>query len=133
HKLKNKKVVIDIFYFLFTYFLFFGGVLLSHIIFIVNLVHDLKLSIGVVSYALLITGFLLFITEICLALSMEQRQLTMKNFFIVLLMYFTYSQLWIFLVVRASYLELKRVLFKQEITWYKTQRFKQLDQRKKSA
>lgn len=133
HHLRNKKIVIDIFYFLFTYFLFFGGVMISHLIFAVNLVHDLELSIGVVSYALLITGFLLFVTEICLALSMEQKQLTLKNFFILLLMYFTYSQLWIFLVVRASYIEAKRVILKQEITWYKTQRFKQLDRKRHSA
>lgn len=133
HHLRNKKIVIDIFYFLFTYFLFFGGVMISHLIFAVNLVHDLELSIGVVSYALLITGFLLFVTEICLALSMEQKQLTLKNFFILLLMYFTYSQLWIFLVVRASYIEVKRVILKQEITWYKTQRFKQLERKKHSA
>lgn len=133
HKLKNKKVVIDIFYFLFTYFLFFTGVFISHIIFVVNLVHDLELSIGMISYVLLITGFLLFVTEICLALSMEQNQLTLKNFLIVLLMYFTYSQMWIFQVVHASFLELKRLLLKQEIKWDKTQRFKQSEGRDDSA
>ena len=45
HKLKNKKVIIDIFYFVFTYFLFFGGVLLSHGIFVVNLWADLDLRL----------------------------------------------------------------------------------------
>ncbi|MHA6252940.1 glycosyltransferase family 2 protein [Oceanobacillus sp. CAU 1775] len=133
HKLKNKKIVIDIFYFLFTYFLFFAGIIISHTIFVVNLFHDLGLSIGIVSYALLITGFLLFVTEICLALSMEIKQLTMKNYFIVLLMYFTYSQMWIFLVIHASFIELKRILLKQEVKWYKTQRFKQSGSQKDSA
>lgn len=133
HKLKHKKVIIDIFYFLFTYFLFFSGVIISHVIFIVNLFYDLELSIGYVSYVLLITGFLLFVTEICLALSIERKQLTTKNFFIILLMYFTYSQMWIFLVVYAAFIELKRVLFNQEVKWYKTQRFKQLEQKTHSA
>nr|WP_232225569.1 glycosyltransferase [Oceanobacillus manasiensis] len=126
-KLKNKKVGVDLLYFLFTYLLFFGGVLLSHAIFIVNLFVDLKLSIGIVSYALLIMGFLLFVTEELLALSMEKRQLTLKNFLVVVFMYFTYSQMWICLVVYASFLELKRILFKQEVTWYKTKRFQQED------
>ncbi|PPA68662.1 glycosyltransferase family 2 protein [Jeotgalibacillus proteolyticus] len=125
HKLKNKKVLIDISYFLFTYYLFFGGVLLSHGIFVVNLITDLQLSIGKISIALLIVGFLLFLTEVCLALSMEKHQLTLKNFILVLFMYLTYSQMWIFLVAYASFLEVKRVLFKQEAKWYKTQRFKQ--------
>ncbi len=125
HKLKNKKILIDIFYFLFTYLMFFGGVLLSHTLFVVNLFHDLELKIGIVSYVLLIVGFLLFVTEVCLALSMERKQLTLKNFIIVLFMYFTYSQMWIFLVVYSSFLEAKRVLLKQEVKWYKTKRFQQ--------
>lgn len=126
-KLKNKKVGVDLLYFLFTYLLFFGGVMLSHAIFIVNLFVDLKLTIGIVSYALLIIGFLLFVTEELLALSMEKNQLTIKNTAVVLIMYFTYSQMWLCLVVYATLLELKRVLFKQEVTWYKTKRFKQED------
>ncbi|WP_181347539.1 glycosyltransferase [Thalassobacillus sp. CUG 92003] len=124
-KLKNKKVALDLFYFLFTYVLFFGGVLVSHLIFGLNLFYDLNLSIGMVSYILLVVGFLLFVTEITLALSLEYGQLTLKNVLVVLLMYFTYSQLWLVLVVYASFLEIKRLMFKQEVTWYKTQRFKQ--------
>jgi len=125
HKLKNKKVFIDIFYFLFTYVMFFGGVLISHILFICNLIYDLGLKIGVVSYVLLVVGFLLFVTEVCLALSIEKKQLTLKNFFTVLFMYFTYSQMWIFLVVYSSIVESKRVLFREEVKWYKTKRFQQ--------
>lgn len=133
HKLQNKKIFVDILYFLFTYFLFFGGVLLSHVIFVVNLVYDLKLSIGVVSYVLLIVGFLLFVTEVCLALSMERSQLTIKNFLIVLFMYVTYSQMWIFLVIYASFLEIKRLVFRQEVKWYKTERFKQVKKGSRTA
>ncbi|WP_246125717.1 glycosyltransferase [Alkalicoccus halolimnae] len=124
-KLENKKIGLDLFYFMFTYILFFGGILISHTIFVTNLFVDLNLTIGIVSYVLLLTGFLLFVTEVLLALSMEKGQLTVKNFFVVLLMYFTYSQLWVILVVYATFLETKRVLFKQEVKWYKTQRFKQ--------
>lgn len=123
HKLEKKKIVIDLVYFLFTYLLFFGGVMISHSIFILNLFWDLNLSMGMVSYVLLILGFLLFVTEVTLSLSFEREQLTWKNFAVVLFMYFTYSQLWIILVVYASFLEAKRILFKQEVKWYKTQRF----------
>lgn len=123
HKLDNKKVFIDIFYFLFTYVLFFGGILLSHSLFIVNLFYDLELTIGLVSILLLVIGYLLFVTEACLALSMEERQCTRKNFFTVLCMYFTYAQLWVFLVVYSAVMEVKRLVFKQEVKWYKTKRF----------
>lgn len=133
NKLVNKKVFIDLFYFLFTYFLFFGGVLLSHIIFVVNFIVDLKLSIGMVSYVLLITGFLLFVSEVCLALSMERNQLTIKNFWTVVFMYLTYSQMWIFLVIYSSFLEMKRIVLRQEVKWYKTQRFKSIEKQKQSV
>ncbi|MBA2175452.1 glycosyltransferase family 2 protein [Halobacillus locisalis] len=133
HKLERKKIVIDLVYFLFTYLLFFGGVIVSHTLFVTNLFFDLNLSGGLVSYLLLVLGFLLFVTEVTLALSFEKKQLTIKNFFIILFMYFTYSQLWIILVVYATYLETKRVLFNQEVTWYKTQRFKQDTSEKRSA
>lgn len=132
NQLKNKKVFIDLFYLLFTYLLFFSGVLLSHIIFIVNAVGGIKLSIGIVIFLLLITGFLLFVSEACLALSMERNQLTIKNFWTVVIMYFIYSQMWFFLVVYSLLLETKRVLLKQEVKWYKTQRFKRIEKQNHS-
>ncbi|MFC7063699.1 glycosyltransferase family 2 protein [Halobacillus seohaensis] len=127
-KLKNKKIGLDLFYFLFTYIFFFIGILISHAIFITSLFVDLELTIGFVSYVLLVTGFLLFVTEVLLALSMEKQQLTIKNVLTVLIMYFTYSQLWVCLVVYATFLEMKRIIFKQEVKWYKTQRFNQKEQ-----
>lgn len=133
HKLKNKKIGIDLFYFFFTYLLFFAGVLISHSIFVVNLFVDLNLTIGYVSYALLIIGFLLFLTEGVLALSFEKKQLTAKNVFTIVVMYFTYSQLWLFLIVYAVILEIQRVLFRQEIKWDKTKRFKQEEVKKERS
>lgn len=123
--MKNKKVFIDLYYFLFTYFLFFGGILLSHSIFVTNLIYDLELTIGLVSYLLLIVGFLLFVTQVYLCLSIEKYQLTFKNALVGILMYFTYSQMWLFLVVYATYLEMKRVILREEVKWYKTERFAQ--------
>lgn len=124
NQLKEKKIIIDLVYFLLTYFMFFSGILVSHSIFVVNLFVDTGIAIGPVSFVLLIVGFLLYVVEILLALTMEKGQLTLKNFFVVLLMYFSYSQAWLFLIVFASYKECKRVLLKQEVKWYKTQRFK---------
>lgn len=119
----NRKVRMDLFYFLFTYLFFFGGILVSHTIFILNLIFDLELLIGNVSIILLITGFLLFLVEIWLALSFERNQFNLVNALIVVLMYFVYSQMWVVLVIAATYREAKRVLFNQEVKWYKTERF----------
>ncbi|SFB20747.1 MULTISPECIES: glycosyltransferase [unclassified Bacillus (in: firmicutes)] len=123
--LKNKKVILDLFYFLFTYMLFLWGVMVSNILFIMNLFTDLNLSGGTVSIVLFVLAFLLFLSEISLALSIERNQLNIKTFLVVILMYFTYSQIWLVLVLYSLFLEVKRTLFKQEIKWYKTQRYKQ--------
>ncbi|KPV57252.1 glycosyltransferase [Paenibacillus sp. A3] len=121
--LKKKRIVFDLVYFFFTYFMFFMGVIVSDLLFVINLFVDLHLDVGIVSIILWILAFFLYATEVMIALSIEKTEFTMKNFAIVLLMYFTYSQLWIALVIYALYLEIKRVLFRQETKWYKTERF----------
>ncbi|WP_163537523.1 glycosyltransferase family 2 protein [Gracilibacillus sp. YIM 98692] len=121
--LDRKSIVFDLIYFFFTYFLFFFGVILSGSIFAINLFVDLELELGFISMILWILAYLLYITEVMIALSIEKDQMSKRNFITVLFMYFTYSQLWIALVVYALYLETKRVLFKEEMKWYKTERF----------
>ncbi|RKJ15572.1 glycosyltransferase family 2 protein, partial [Butyricicoccus sp. 1XD8-22] len=56
--LKQKKIMFDILYFFFTYFLFFFGVILSNVIFIVNLFFPLNLTIGNVAIVLWGLAFL---------------------------------------------------------------------------
>lgn len=123
--LKRKSIVFDLIYFFFTYFLFFFGVIVSDLLFVVNLFTDLHLNVGIVSTILWILAYFLYITEVLIALGIEKTELNTRNVLIVSLMYFTYSQLWIILVINALFMEVKRVLFKQEIKWYKTERFGQ--------
>lgn len=52
-------------------------------------------------------------------------EMNRQNFFIVFLMYFTYSQAWIALVIYSLFVEIKHRLFKQEVKWYKTERYNQ--------
>ncbi|QDS36345.1 glycosyltransferase family 2 protein [Brevibacillus brevis] len=121
--LRKKSIMFDLIYFFFTYFLFFMGVIVSDVLFVTNMFVDLHLQVGIVAMILWILAYFLYVTEVMIALSIERTELNVKNFLIVLLMYFTYSQLWIVLVVYALYLEFKRVVFRQELKWYKTERF----------
>ncbi|PIC85394.1 glycosyltransferase [Sporosarcina sp. P20a] len=122
-KLKRKRIIFDLFYFFFTYFLFFIGVIISNTIFIASLFFDIQLGIGNVALVLWGLAFLLFIGEVTIALSIERTEMTRKNFFYVILMYFTYSQMWIILVLHALILETKRMILGQEARWYKTERY----------
>lgn len=71
------------------------------------------------------------LTEVMITLSIEKTELTKQNILIVILMYFTYSQVWIALVVYSLFVEAKSRLLKQEVKWYKTERYNQ--QQKKSG
>lgn len=122
-QLKRKSIIFDLFYFFFTYFLFFFGVIVSNALFITNIWFDIDLTVGNVALVLWILAFLLFLAEVMIALSIEKTEMNSKNFLYVILMYFTYSQMWIILVVYSLFLEIKRVVFKQEVKWYKTERF----------
>lgn len=122
-KLKRKRIVFDLFYFFFTYFLFFLGVIISNTIFVASLFFDIQLGIGNVALVLWGLAFLLFIAEVTIALSIERTEMTRKNFFYIFLMYFTYSQMWIILVMHALFIETKRMILGQEARWYKTERY----------
>ncbi|MGG0670460.1 glycosyltransferase family 2 protein [Lederbergia citrisecunda] len=124
-KLKRKRIIFDLFYFFFTYFLFFFGVIVSNALFIVNIFYDLHLSVGNVALVLWGLALLLFLAEVMITLSIEKTEMNRSNFFYVIFMYFTYSQMWIVLVVYSLGLELKRVFLRQEVRWYKTERFEQ--------
>lgn len=121
--LKRKSIIFDLFYFFFTYFLFFFGVILSNALFITNLFVDIHLTVGNIAIILWILAFLLFLGEVMITLSIEKTEMNRKNFFYVILMYFTYSQMWIVLVVWSLFLEIKRAITRQEVQWYKTERF----------
>ncbi|KUF34176.1 MULTISPECIES: glycosyltransferase family 2 protein [Lysinibacillus] len=121
--LKRKSIMFDLFYFFFTYFLFFFGVILSNTLFIINLFYDIGLTVGDIALVLWVLAFLLFLGEVMITLSIEKTEMNRKNFFYVILMYFTYSQMWIVLVVWSLLLEIKRMFTGQEVQWYKTERF----------
>ncbi|MDI5787769.1 hypothetical protein PO124_02740 [Bacillus licheniformis] len=58
-----------------------------------------------------------------ITLSIENRM--NRQTFHRFLMYFTYSQAWIVLVIYSLFVEIKHRLFKQKVTWYKTERYNQ--------
>ena len=98
---------------------------MSNTIFIINLFYDLHLAVGFLAMILWILAFFLFMTDVMITLSIEKTEMNKQNFFIVFLMYFTYSQAWIVLVIWSLFTEIKHRLFKQEVKWYKTERYNQ--------
>jgi cellulose synthase/poly-beta-1,6-N-acetylglucosamine synthase-like glycosyltransferase len=116
---KNKRLRFDLLYTLLLYYVFFVAILVSDLLFILGLINLISIPLpGPYTYVW-ITAFILFIFEILLAISFDKEDSPRKVGYIIL-MYFTYCQLWIYIILRAAYIE---NIKKEEHVWDKTVRF----------
>jgi len=121
--LHQKRSSLDILYFFVTYFGFLGGVLLSDLLFVLSILGWVHLSLLGPFTIIWVLAYVLFVVEIVVTLEIESTELTLMNFFVILLMYFTYSQLWLYLVVRGIVIQLRKQVRHEPIVWQKTERF----------
>jgi cellulose synthase/poly-beta-1,6-N-acetylglucosamine synthase-like glycosyltransferase len=116
---KNKKIGLEFLAFSLMYYFFFGAMLLSNIFFILGLLNILHIRIQGPFLEVWITAYMLFVSEIVLTLSREPNEDSPKNVLYVILMYFTYCQLWLIVVASAF---IKDFVMKEKMVWYKTER-----------
>ncbi|MDP2209347.1 MAG: glycosyltransferase [Bacteroidota bacterium] len=116
---KNKRLAFDMLYTLSLYYLFFIAILISDLIFLMGIFNLAGISVPGPYTIIWITAFVLFIFEIMFAISFDSED-SPKKLWMILLMYFTYCQLWIFIVIKAVYLE---YIKKEKRVWDKTIRF----------
>ncbi len=116
---KNKRLRFDLFYTMSLYYIFFVAIIISDILFILSLLSLISIPLPGPYTVVWLIAFLLYIFEIMLAISFDKED-NPKNLALTFLMYFTYCQLWIVIVVKAFYLE---KIKKAANTWDKTVRF----------
>ncbi|BEP27784.1 glycosyltransferase family 2 protein [Helicovermis profundi] len=122
-KSKNKNVFFDIIYFFSVYITFLTAVILSDILFLLLLIFKIKLFITYNFILFWILSFIVFILQVSLALSFEKGENYSKNILLILLMYFTYCQMWVLVSIKGTFKSLKNIIFRKESKWYKTERF----------
>jgi len=91
----------------------------SDLLFIISLFHFVTISLPGPYTFVWITSLILFLFELFLAISYDEED-SMTNLFILILMYFTYSQLWIYVVIKSAYQDFIK---KDNRVWDKTIRF----------
>ncbi len=116
---KNKRLAFDILYTLSLYYVFFFAIVISDILFILSVSNLVSIALPGPYRIVWAMAFLLFILEITLAISYD-REDTLRNVWLIVLMYFTYCQLWMYVVIRAMYVEYVK---KEKRVWDKTVRF----------
>lgn len=115
----NRLIGIEFLAFHLMYYIFFFAMLFSNLFFVLGLLNIISIPIQGPFLELWITAFMLFVSEIVLMLSREPNEDSASNIFYVIIMYFTYCQLWIFVVISAF---LKDYIKKERAVWYKTER-----------
>lgn len=116
------KIAFDLIYFAYIYIVAFTSILISDLIFILGLLDVIKLNVGGPLFIIWILAYVLFITETFISLSLERREGNFENFILICLMYFTYCQLWLYVVLRAIYYTIKDRITGERMKWYKTER-----------
>lgn len=120
---KQNRVLFDILYFFSVYFLFLSSVVVSDIIFILSLFNIVEVTIPFNFLIVWVLSYILFILQVSITLSMEKGEGDLENIFLVALMYFTYSQLWLLVAIKGMISYFQDVILKREAKWYKTERF----------
>lgn len=116
---KNKRLAFDMLYTLSLYYLFFIAILISDLIFLMGIFNLISISVPGPYTTIWVIAFVLFILEIMFAISFDFED-SPKKIGLIILMYFTYCQLWIYIVIKAVYLE---YIKKEKRVWEKTIRF----------
>jgi cellulose synthase/poly-beta-1,6-N-acetylglucosamine synthase-like glycosyltransferase len=118
-KFKEKYIGVEFLGFSLMYYIFFFAMILSDIFFVLGILNIVSIRIQGPFLEVWITAYMLFVSEIVLMLSRETDGDNAMNIAYVILMYFTYCQLWLVVVMSAF---IKDFIKKEKMIWYKTER-----------
>jgi len=130
--LKNFKYVfdhnagpmrMDVLYFALVYVLMLTSLICSDAIFVLGVLGLCYVTLGGFSTMLWGMAILLFVLNVLIALSVEKNEFSFESVMLILLMLFTYSKLWVAVVVNAALLSIQDKVFDKEMVWDKTERF----------
>lgn len=118
--LKPRALRFELAYSLAIYYVFFAAILISDLLFVLGWLGLILIPVPGPYKQVWIFAFLLYVLELVLALAQEHED-SAGNVALSVLMYLTYSQLWIPVVLNAFYDDF---IIRKEVRWTKTERFK---------
>lgn len=131
------RIKFDIVLYWLTYVWFLLFIIISDLIFIINIgliiakfitpnlaiLNQMNLGINFNFTLSFILMYTIFVLQMNVGLASDKGQSTFENFLISCVSYFTYSQLFIWIALRAAYSYIGDVIYKRDAKWYKTERF----------
>lgn len=116
---------LDVFYYALVYVLMLSSLICSDIIFVLGILGLCHVTLGGFSSLLWGMAILLFVLNVLITLAVEKNEFSFESAMLILLMLFTYSKLWVAVVVNALYLSVQDKLYHKEVVWDKTERFEE--------
>ncbi len=122
-KLGWNRMKFDLLYFSSIYFVLLAALIISDALFILNALGLITMTLASLSPLLWLMAVFLFIINIFITLTTEKGEMHFSNLFITILMYVTYSKLWMVVAAYGFIQYLIDVVLKRKQKWYKTERF----------
>ncbi|KAB1439451.1 glycosyltransferase [Candidatus Galacturonibacter soehngenii] len=122
---------LDAFYYALVYVLMLTSLICSDIIFVLGILGFCHVTLGGFSSLLWGMAILLFLLNVLLTLSVEKNEFNFESALLILLMLFTYSKMWVFVVLNALVQSIQDKIYHKEVVWDKTERFEEVDKKKK--
>lgn len=113
---------LDVLYYGLIYILMLSSLVCSDLIFILSVLGFAHVTLGGFSSVLWLMAILVFVLNVLITLAVEKNEFNMESAMLILLMLFTYSKLWVVVVLSAVIQSANDAIFKREIKWYKTER-----------
>jgi cellulose synthase/poly-beta-1,6-N-acetylglucosamine synthase-like glycosyltransferase len=118
-----KNIRFDIIYFLSIYFLLLTSLIMSDILLVLHALGYVHTTLASFSSFLWMLAITMFVVGTFITVMTEKGEMRLSNLWIIMLMYISYSQLWIIVAANGLYTYLKDLIFKREVKWYKTERY----------
>jgi cellulose synthase/poly-beta-1,6-N-acetylglucosamine synthase-like glycosyltransferase len=119
-RIRPRVVGMELFYAMAVYYIFFLAILISDLLFLVSIAGFITIPVPGPYSEVWLLAYFLFVLEIIIALTHEKEDSPL-NILLISLSYFSYCQLWIFVVLKGMYDDYIR---RRKHTWVKTQRFR---------
>ncbi|MBB2184331.1 glycosyltransferase family 2 protein [Lachnospiraceae bacterium MD1] len=113
----------DVFYYLLVYILMLSSLIFSDIIFVSGILGFVHVFLSGFSTTLWVMAIMVFVLNVMITLAVEENEFSLQSAFLVLIMLFSYSKLWVAVVVNAIIKSISDAIFKREVKWDKTVRY----------
>lgn len=122
---------LDVFYYALVYGLMLTSLICSDLIFVLGILGLCHVTLGGFSTLLWGMAILLFVLNVLITLAVEKNEFSFESAMLILLMLFTYSKMWVAVVINAVYLSIQDKVYHKEVVWDKTERFEESDNTKR--